>query len=341
MEAVKEASTLFLSREQLITHYHRFRDCYTGVSQSRYLASVPLFNFTTDVQDEELDPVLRLTSFRPEDKTLFWNGSPVFDDFISLSAFSDAGAQLSGWYGPSGGVRLNPAARDSAARIITAMRLLKRGEVGAPAFFEAEDTSFSLRSGCAISLNEFWVRQHGAKYRLNRDDVPSLVKLIGRLERGKQQMLSVALHWFNKSYHDQPVEDRVIDLTIALESSLLSGLTDELKYRLALRGAALLADRREPRVTAILLKGLYDVRSKIVHEGQSLSDLRKPLEKLSRDLQPTPVPSNYVQEWEDIVRDVLRSYIEDFDATPDLKEINDGLDARIIAGLSFTTSSSG
>jgi hypothetical protein len=67
--------------------------------------------------------------------------------------------------------------------------------------------------------------------------------------------------------------DRAIDLGVALESMLLHNLPrrdrGELKYRLALRGAALLSDSKPERVAAFNLLGeAYNLRSEAVHSGQ-------------------------------------------------------------------------
>lgn len=65
------------------------------------------------------------------------------------------------------------------------------------------------------------------------------------------------------------LEDRILDYSICLESTLLFGMRDELKYRLALRGAKLLGKHCDPQETFNKLKCLYDIRSKIVHDGHT------------------------------------------------------------------------
>ena len=70
-----------------------------------------------------------------------------------------------------------------------------------------------------------------------------------------------------------PPRNRIIDLCIALESSLLSDVREELVYRLSLRGAALLAGKRDPEVTRWLLRKIYEARSAVVHDGKSLRQI--------------------------------------------------------------------
>jgi hypothetical protein len=61
-------------------------------------------------------------------------------------------------------------------------------------------------------------------------------------------------------------EDRLIDATIGLESLLLQGVRDELRYQFALRGALLLGETRDERTGWFgSLREIYDSRSKVVH----------------------------------------------------------------------------
>src|SRR5216684_2539896 len=79
-------------------------------------------------------------------------------------------------------------------------------------------------------------------YELHESDTSTLQELVKALQqlrsaqpRGKLSIygdLSVALRRFNQSYERETPEDQIIDLTIALESTLLGDLRDELKYRL-------------------------------------------------------------------------------------------------------------
>ena len=77
------------------------------------------------------------------------------------------------------------------------------------------------------------------------------------------------------------VDDKIVDYAIGLEALLTASARDELSYRFALRGAAILAEAGEDRPeTFNSLKRFYDARSTIVHGG-SLSKLD--LHALARD----------------------------------------------------------
>ncbi len=98
-------------------------------------------------------------------------------------------------------------------------------------------------------------------------------------------------------------------MTIALESTLLADVRDELKYRLSLRGAALLAGAEtlwEPNRSRALLQAMYDARSSIVHAGKQLADLTTDLAKLQRVGIPAQL---FPQQCENIVRAILKAYV--------------------------------
>jgi len=102
-------------------------------------------------------------------------------------------------------------------------------------------------------------------------------------------------------------EDYIIDVTIALESSLL-GRESELAYKFSLRGAALLvgtATLTPTRVKA-LLAALYASRNKIVHEGRSLNELASlpgVMEAAgNRDVSELP------KQWEELARLILHEF---------------------------------
>src|SRR6266436_5573922 len=116
----------------------------------------------------------------------------------------------------------------------------------------------------AVLYNEL----HESDIALLQELVKALQQLRLAQSRGVSALygdLSVGLRRFNQSYERRIPEDQIIDLTIALESTLLADRDEELTYRLAVRGAALLADVGtpwEPRKGRALLTTMYDVRSR-------------------------------------------------------------------------------
>ena len=74
-------------------------------------------------------------------------------------------------------------------------------------------------------------------------------------------------------------DDAIVDYAIGLESLLLGGPRDELRYRFSLRGATILSwSGGDKRQTYDEMRDTYDVRSKIVHgahvDGAELDRIR-------------------------------------------------------------------
>ena len=141
------------------------------------------------------------------------------------------------------------------------------------------------------------------------------------------EALRVGIRWLNHLLGSPGTpEDHVVRAAIVLESTLLHGTGDELKYRLRLRGARVLGDR--PRQdTYEILGALYDYRSRVVHDGLSLP------EKISIggcDLNR----SEFVHRLTAICRDVVVSLIEvEASGTPLAKALQE-LDEEALLGTS-------
>jgi HAMP domain-containing protein len=239
---------------------------------------------------------------------------------------------------------LHPLGQD----VVRALRLLHEGDVGATSTFayaEHADSSTHAHGDLATA-----VRRPRLRYRLTAAELPAVAALLDSLRDAVvRESLAVALRRFHQSYTRTDPEDQIIDLTVALESSLLAGLTDELVYRLGLRGAALLGAARDPAAVSQLLRALYIARSQIVHEGRTLSDLMKGRDSAAKDFQRTVRQSgqrleisHLLQAFEEIVRQVLRAYagrLSVLDSHPEDKPIlivNRSLDETVLRGLLTT-----
>lgn len=78
----------------------------------------------------------------------------------------------------------------------------------------------------------------------------------------KNDNTNIAMDYLHKCYNTNTPYDRIINLAIILESTMLAGRNEELNYRLFLRTSALLwRDVKE------LLETFYSIRSDIVHNG--------------------------------------------------------------------------
>ncbi len=228
------------------------------------------------------------------------------------------------------------------------MRLLCEGDVGTPVIFEHSRVLTGLGTTQSLSApNDQRVRSGGPKYILTREenDLILLQTILTALHslntpqagKGKQKPsreLTVALRRFNQAYGRDLREDRIIDLTVALERCLLPDTREELSYKFALRGTAFLvwtkANKWDPHTGHALLRAMYEARSKIVHEGKQLTDIEEKL----KDLQDMGIQLNdFPQQCENIVRDILRAYVLQVASGNSVKDIATGLDRYIVDGL--------
>ena len=98
--------------------------------------------------------------------------------------------------------------------------------------------------------------------------------------QGADKKVKIALNrWRRSMAEDAELEDRYIDLRIALEAMYLSGFgrerTQEMRLRLALCGAWYLgADFEERRSIRRALRDAYDTASQAVHEGELSKEAR-------------------------------------------------------------------
>ena len=316
-------NTFRLTDEQIIKHYQRFKQLWIS-PVIRYEVTFPLPYVDGDLQESyQIGPHLWLGPFTPEEKIASWNSEryqdPAMSNPIDYWVFAETKFRLKGFRLQEKeieGLDTKEVVRE-LRDIITVLRLFKKGAVGAPAIFEKGDVhSWKRHSGYNRSIqledrvNDYEISRLSlpSRYVLSTGEVTRIKSLFDALQQlgnhpsakkahKPHRELTVALRRFNQTYGREAQEDRIIDLTIALESSLLAGDNNfSKKKKLATRGAALLARFRNPNETEAILHEMYEIRNKIVHAGNSLSELGKE-------------PQEFAQMCENIVRDILKEYI--------------------------------
>jgi hypothetical protein len=179
-------------------------------------------------------------------------------------------------------VQLEPAQEDpvelnrAALVVLTALRL----EEGATIFSRGPIlTPISDRVPCAFGwrpLSDFAPppRDHGDIHRatpnpflLPSSSTERLRRTCTELHEVAMDRFRIAFRRFNQSFRRKDVDDRLVDLAIVLESTVLAGATAELFWRAQVLGAELLRSELKPATARDQIKALYDARSKIVHEG--------------------------------------------------------------------------
>lgn len=343
-----------LTNDQILEQYYRCRAVWED-ADSHFTITFPLINFSSDIsQSQQLSPRLLLAPLTPSDKTTLWNDDAKMFTFstppLDATTFMQLTWKLAGTFSApkkedaSDMSNTRQEALDEIGDTTSAMHLLKGGDVGAPAIYQKRLAPV-LWEGTRMCYPLNQVRQFPSlfsAYELHEADIAPLQALVKALQQVRLAQshgtstvygdLSVGLRRFSQSYERNIPEDQIIDLTIALESTLLGDVEDKLKYRLAVRGAALLADAEspwEPRKSKALLFGMYDVRSSIVHNGQQLSDPK--VVKKIRNLGMQP--KDFLQQCEQIVRDVLKAYVQRRTLGQSVKQVNEDLEARIMDGL--------
>lgn len=122
-------------------------------------------------------------------------------------------------------------------------------------------------------------------YQLSQEDDQRLFKLLEELRaRRSRNTYELAVRRFETTYEKLDQEDRLIDYWIALEALFGDGRS-EIRYRISLRIANLLAVGAERVEVFELAKKSYDARSKIVHGARpkgALDELVRETEELLR-----------------------------------------------------------
>ena len=179
-------------------------------------------------------------------------------------------------------------------------------------------TLLRLSSSCPIGLTNMWMLSGGPWAQLlgvdHSDrilgcadditiqfDLPQALEKLQQLvadfwDRDKSIEEENPVRWFNKSYAEIHLEDKLVDLIFALEQIYLRKESERsyLSYKLCLRGAFLLAQSSAfPDDRKQIFKNLHDgykKRNKIVHDGISLTPDTQPLIKKLEDYLRISIP---------------------------------------------------
>lgn len=150
-----------------------------------------------------------------------------------------------------------------------------------------------------------------------------------RLENlsGYKNIFNVVVKRYLSSLSRTSPEDSVIDFTICLESLLLANEQNELKFRLALRGANLL-ENEDPICIKRMLNNMYDDRSAIVHNGKTLKELRK------------GDSGSVIKEYRLATEKIIRAYVEKSARFESINKINEYLDELCLFAAKTSNQSS-
>lgn len=167
---------------------------------------------------------------------------------------------------------------------------------------------------------------------LRDEEVPCIEEWLSRVFRlggsGKLDEIALAIHRFHASFGRRWLDDALIDLLIAMENTLLHDMSQELTYRMSLRGAALLGRSHSPHRTSSLLRYAYGLRSKVVHGGRSVKSICGSERSAGSRVRAT----------QRLTRRVLRELLLHFDSGMTLREVTAKLDRSILNGVTIPPS---
>ena len=236
-------------------------------TEAVYSAVAPLQHFEGPDQEIRVDATLVLRKLTQLEKQLMWYVEEFGGRVDRSMEFCLAASIVAERYAPVG----LSAVRGPLMPGLTALRLLKSGQVGVPAVMQYNlKPEFGPYGG--FERGTFGApAAPGPGYTLLLEESESLVGLYEALaEAAPPNNLRVALRRFDYAYERTRPEDRLIDHWVALEALFLPDISQELSFRASLRIAYYVAgtpDEREEVFRKMRLS--YDTRSDVVH-GQRL-----------------------------------------------------------------------
>ena len=321
-----------VQRDSLIALFEEHRTSRT-VSEVTHVMTIPLMNFESRAGPTRLADSLGIVRFTAEEKSELWSPFDWDAGFFGIREFASSNWTL------RSSVTLPRNQRPdwtellrSAKLAVTALRLLGSGSVSIKAAIFTVAPPVIQSGQSATEIPDFGApRLHAPEYVLVPGAVVAFQELHGLLlhleSKKRLRHLSFALRRFNQSFGRERPDDEVIDLAIALDSSIAFGLRQELSFRLSLRGATLLRSRWNPQEVFALLRTLYDVRSKMVHEGLGIEDQARGGKIDGK------TPAHFVSETRRVTRDCLGEYVARLGVHDSLSEINKGLETHLLSSL--------
>jgi hypothetical protein len=286
---------------------------------------VPLWNLRVESTPVEISSRLCIVPFTLDDKNHVFKMEHIATGLVNYESFRYSHLQIQQNEIQNGVEHSAESLIEEVGHYITALRLTNTGHIGADVAFFINQRAI----GNIYQLADFRVPQSIKPYQLKAVDLERVRSVNSELANGLSE-LTLALHRFNLSFTRTSPEDALIDLVVALESTLLAGVDQELKFRLAVRGAVLLADQRPAVETFEKLKLIYDWRSKIVHNGKRLP---RPEEAKEADKKAGVAPSELPHICRELTRDILREFVLNARANGGVRGFAEALDGRVVASL--------
>jgi hypothetical protein len=240
-------------------------------TQAVYSVVAPLQHFEGPDQEVELDATMALRRLSEDEIQHFWHLGE-FGGIVERSQALSMSSCLATCVVTERNAPTNLSeVHGRVWRVVTALRLLKSGQVGVPAVIQRlREPAFGLPGG-TVGTSGPSPAALGPSYTLLPEESEPLIAMCRALAKAASaEHLRVPLRRFNYAYERTRPEDRLIDHWVALEALFLPDISQELSFRASLRIAYYVAgtpDEREDVFRKMRLS--YDTRSDVVH-GQRL-----------------------------------------------------------------------
>jgi len=175
-------------------------------------------------------------------------------------------------------------------------------------------------------VEEFDIQGSVPRSEVKPQSHEAIKRCIEAVEEASDQHVRLAVRRFNLAVGRRDIEDKVIDLTIALESLLVAADT-ELSYRLKLAASHLLRAEQKPQTTFDTVSAMYALRSAIVHTGARLNESpTKSTKRILRKVSESGRAVEAVDCFRQITRLVLREIIRRMQLGKNLEDIQSELE---------------
>jgi hypothetical protein len=337
--AYASASEIGFVDEEILRQWRRWAHSWSAREETADLI-VPLARCHLDGESSILiAPGVHLEVLTPEMKQKLWDSSHEVFGILSLDGFSAAQTVIR--VAGEARARKSDSGREieMASMAIRALRLSVSGTLTPIGSVRVVRSPVISRPMALLQPREEYSMLTVARPHREAIVRPSSRSLIAstyvHLERLSKVKgyggCELGLRRFEQAYTRAYPEDVVVDLVIGLESLLLADATTELRYKFALRGAALLRSAERSADIYQRLQALYDVRSSVVHSGQSVGE-SKPLTRIN-----APPLASFLHEAEDLARTLIAAFVLRCADSRGAKQLANELDAEILSCLSATT----
>ena len=323
------------SKKEIINNLNDyFKIWKTGHSKIKRI--VPIFHFKSDLKKISIGKQIYLRVIGDKEKSSFWNTAGVLGRHIDLEEFVECYHAFIWDYDNEG----EASFRESEQLVdcaITTLRLLKKGNLRIKGIFSLPYFSGIMGPRMMFSgdilpqPSGFWLKND---YELNREELMKFKVIFKRITANSfliYQAMKISLDRFNMCCQRSNAEDRIIDMVICLESSLLCDVSDELQHRLCMRAAQLCCRTKKPKNTYKFFKLLYEIRSKIIHNGKRFNDPK--VQKMFERSPDNIKQDKFLDEIENLVRIILQELLKRLGHISKLEDVCKEIDSKIISSL--------